>query len=67
MLELGLIRQSSNGLYHLLPFAQRSIDKLISIINKNMMEIGAQKISMPILIESKLWKTTGQCNVNVII
>lgn len=67
MLELGLIRQSAYGLYHILPFAQRSIDKLIVIINKNMMEIGAQKISMPILIQSKLWKTTGWYYVNAVI
>lgn len=59
MLELGIIRQSTNGLYHLLPLAQRSLDKLISIINKNMMDIGAQKISMPVLIHSNLWKKTG--------
>jgi prolyl-tRNA synthetase len=59
MLELGLIRQSANGLYHLLPLAQRSLDKLICIINKNMMDIGAQKISMPVLIQSSLWKKSG--------
>lgn len=59
MLELGLIRQSATGLYHLLPLAQRSLDKLISIINKNMQDIGAQKISMPVLIQSKLWKKSG--------
>lgn len=59
MLELGLIRQCTNGLYHLLPLAQRSLDKLISIINKNMLDIGAQKISMPVLISSNLWKKTG--------
>jgi len=59
MLELGIIRQSANGLYHLLPLAQRSLDKLICIINKNMMDIGAQKISMPVLIHSNLWKKTG--------
>lgn len=59
MLELGIIRQSANGLYHLLPLAQRSLDKLIFIINKNMMDIGAQKISMPVLIHSTLWKKTG--------
>jgi len=59
MLELGIIRQSANGLYHLLPLAQRSLDKLIFIINKNMMDIGAQKISMPVLIHSNLWKKSG--------
>jgi len=59
MLELGIIRQSANGLHHLLPLAQRSLDKLIFIINKNMMDIGAQKISMPLLIHSNLWKKTG--------
>ncbi|XP_001946406.1 probable proline--tRNA ligase, mitochondrial [Acyrthosiphon pisum] len=65
MLELGIIRQSANGLYHLLPLAQRSLDKLIFIINKNMMDIGAQKISMPVLIHSNLWKKTGRLNKNI--
>lgn len=60
MLELGLIRQSGNGLYHLLPLAQRSLDKLISVINANMLKIGAQKITMPILIRSNLWEKTGE-------
>lgn len=59
MLELGLIRQSANGLYYLLPLAQRSLDKLISIVNKNMTDIGAQKMSMPVLIRSNLWHKTG--------
>jgi len=59
MLELGLIRQSANGLYHLLPLAQRSLEKLISIVDKNMLDIGAQKMSMPVLIQSNLWKKTG--------
>ncbi|XP_025416331.1 probable proline--tRNA ligase, mitochondrial isoform X2 [Sipha flava] len=65
MLELGLIRQSANGLYHLLPLAQRSLDKLICIINKNMMDIGAQKISMPVLIQSSLWKKSGRLSKNM--
>jgi len=67
MLELGIIRQSANGLYHLLPLAQRSLDKLIFIINKNMMDIGAQKISMPVLIHSNLWKKTGLLCLLVLI
>lgn len=67
MLELGIIRQSANGLYHLLPLAQRSLEKLISIINKNMMDIGAQKISMPVLIHSNLWKKTGLLYTLVLI
>ncbi|XP_050543324.1 probable proline--tRNA ligase, mitochondrial isoform X2 [Daktulosphaira vitifoliae] len=65
MIELGLIRQSANGLFHFLPFAQRSLEKLTSIINKSMVGIGAQKISMPVLVKCDLWKKTDRLNSNI--
>ncbi|XP_050421520.1 probable proline--tRNA ligase, mitochondrial [Adelges cooleyi] len=64
MIELGLIRQNANGLFHFLPLAQRSLDKLISIVNKSMIDIGAQKITMPVLVKSELWKKTGRLSSN---
>ena len=46
MLNLGLLRRSSAGVYHLLPLALRSLEKLVGLIDGKMEVIGA---AMPIL------------------
>ena len=60
MLKLGLIRRSCAGVYHLLPMALRSLEKLVALIDSEMKAIGAAKIAMPILTPSMLWKRTGE-------
>nr|XP_018914728.1 PREDICTED: probable proline--tRNA ligase, mitochondrial [Bemisia tabaci]XP_018914737.1 PREDICTED: probable proline--tRNA ligase, mitochondrial [Bemisia tabaci]XP_018914746.1 PREDICTED: probable proline--tRNA ligase, mitochondrial [Bemisia tabaci] len=65
LINLGLIEQSSNGCFFLLPFAQRSVDKVIKVINEEFADIGAGKISIPCLTQSSLWKKTGRFDENV--
>ncbi|KAH8314806.1 hypothetical protein KR067_008577 [Drosophila pandora] len=58
--DLGLIKSGSNGTYQIMPIAQRSLDKLIDLVQSNMQLAGGQKISLPILTPSALWKKTGR-------
>lgn len=62
MLELGLIRSTSNGSYHILPLLQKSIEKCSNLIDFYMKKIDGQKISMPLLTSSELWKKSGRFN-----
>ncbi|XP_017843233.1 proline--tRNA ligase isoform X3 [Drosophila busckii] len=58
--ELGLIKSGSNGTYQLLPIAQRALDKCINLVQQNMQIAGGQKISLPVLTPTQLWKKTGR-------
>ncbi|XP_017023187.1 proline--tRNA ligase isoform X3 [Drosophila kikkawai] len=58
--ELGLVKSGSNGTYQIMPMAQRSVDKLIGLVQSNMGLAGGQKISLPILTSTQLWKKTGR-------
>ncbi|KAH8305727.1 hypothetical protein KR059_008592 [Drosophila kikkawai] len=58
--ELGLVKSGSNGTYQIMPMAQRSVDKLIGLVQSNMGLAGGQKISLPILTPTQLWKKTGR-------
>ena len=60
MLKLGLIRRSCAGVYHLLPMALRSLEKLVGLIDSEMKAIGAAKMAMPVLTPALLWKKTGE-------
>ncbi|XP_001354284.1 probable proline--tRNA ligase, mitochondrial isoform X1 [Drosophila pseudoobscura] len=58
--ELGLVKSGSNGTYQIMPIAQRSVDKFIDLVDGNMKRAGGQKISLPILTPTGLWKKTGR-------
>ncbi|XP_020709473.1 probable proline--tRNA ligase, mitochondrial isoform X2 [Athalia rosae] len=60
MLDVGIIKQASSGMYNLLPLGLRALDKLHALVDKEMEKIGAQKILMPHLTPSSLWKKTGR-------
>ena len=60
MLKLGLVRRSCAGVYHLLPLALRSLEKLVALVDNEMRAIGAAKMAMPVLTPSALWKKTGE-------
>ncbi|XP_022110382.1 probable proline--tRNA ligase, mitochondrial isoform X2 [Acanthaster planci] len=60
MMENGLIRPAGTGIFHLLPLAQRALDKLIRVIESEMSRVGSQKMAMPSLTSSALWKTSGR-------
>ncbi|XP_067008229.1 probable proline--tRNA ligase, mitochondrial [Anabrus simplex] len=60
MLDLGIIRSSSPGTFYLLPLGERAFQKLIAIVDEEMMDIGAQKLLLPLLTPGELWKASGR-------
>jgi prolyl-tRNA synthetase len=60
MIDCGLIKHCNNGTFYILPMLQRSIDKLVRIIDQHMAEIEGQRITMPTLTAAELWKKSGR-------
>lgn len=60
MTSYGIIKSTSTGMYTLLPFGIRVLNKLINIVDKEMTNLGAEKIMLPALIAAKLWKRTNR-------
>ncbi|KAI8393414.1 uncharacterized protein BYT42DRAFT_524445 [Radiomyces spectabilis] len=60
LLKAGFLRQSSSGIYSLLPLGLRVIEKISRIIDEEMQAIGGQKLALPLLLSSESWKTTGR-------
>ncbi|XP_046739258.1 probable proline--tRNA ligase, mitochondrial isoform X2 [Diprion similis] len=60
MVDMGIIRQSSTGMYNLLPLGLRALEKLNTLVDEEMANIDAQKVLLPHLVPSKLWKATGR-------
>lgn len=59
MQDSGVIHQASTGVFHLLPLGERSLQKLINIVDDEMSKISAQKLLLPLLTLGELWKVTG--------
>lgn len=60
LLRAGFIRQLGAGIYSLLPFAKRSIDKIEDMMREEMNAIGGQELFMPVVHPADLWKETGR-------
>lgn len=60
MLDVGLIKHCGNGTHYILPLLQRSIEKLTRIVDKYMLEIDGQKVTMPTLTAAELWRKSGR-------
>ncbi|XP_006146171.1 probable proline--tRNA ligase, mitochondrial [Tupaia chinensis] len=60
MLQVGLIHPASPGCYHLLPYTVRALEKLVRVIDQEMLAIGGQKVNMPSLTPAELWRATGR-------
>ncbi|GFG39525.1 hypothetical protein Cfor_00955 [Coptotermes formosanus] len=60
MQDLGVIHQAGTGIFHLLPLGERSLQKLINIVDDEMRKINAQKLLLPLLTPGELWKVTGR-------
>lgn len=48
------------GAFYYLPLGLRALEKLIKLIDEEMQAIGGQKIAMPTMVKSSLWKQTGR-------
>ncbi|WP_225639379.1 proline--tRNA ligase [Candidatus Profftia sp. (ex Adelges kitamiensis)] len=60
MLRAGMIRKLSSGLYTWMPTGIRVLKKIENIIRKEMNNIGALEVSMPIVQPASLWKKSNR-------
>jgi hypothetical protein len=67
MQDLGVIHQASTGVFHLLPLGERSLQKLVNIVDDEMSKISAQKLLLPLLTLGDLWKVTGMTRCEQIL
>lgn len=64
MISYGIIKPVSIGMYALLPLGLRTLNKLIELVDKEMANIGAEKILLPALTSTALWKKTDRYDSN---
>lgn len=60
LVQAGFIRQESAGIYTLLPFATRVLQKIEGMVRGEMDGLGAEEIVMPILHSGDVWHRTGR-------
>ena len=56
----GYIKLVSNGIYSLLPPAQRVSNKIQQIIREEMNKIGGQEVLLPVVMPKELWAKSGR-------
>ncbi|XP_050452625.1 probable proline--tRNA ligase, mitochondrial isoform X1 [Cataglyphis hispanica] len=64
MINYGIIKPVSIGMYALLPLGMRVLNKFINLVDKEMTNIGAEKILLPALTSTSLWKKTNRYDSN---
>ena len=60
MLRVGMIKQSSAGIYSWLPLGLKVMKKIEQIVREEQNKIGAQEILMPTIQSSDIWKESGR-------
>ena len=60
MLRVGMIKQSSAGIYSWLPLGFKVMKKIEKIVRKEQDRIGVQEILMPTIQSSEIWKESGR-------
>ena len=60
MLRVGMIKQSSSGIYSWLPLGFKVMKKIERIVREEQNKIGAQEILMPTIQSSEIWKESGR-------
>lgn len=64
MINYGIIKPVNIGMYALLPLGMRVLNKFINLVDKEMTNLGAEKILLPALTSTSLWKKTNRYNSN---
>ncbi|MDC0418049.1 proline--tRNA ligase [Pelagibacteraceae bacterium] len=62
MLRIGMIKQSSAGIYSWLPLGFKVMKKIESIVREEQNNIGAQEMLMPTIQSADIWKESGRYN-----
>ena len=60
MLRIGMIKQSSAGIYSWLPLGFKVMKKIEKVVREEQNKIGAQEILMPTIQSSEIWKESGR-------
>ena len=60
MLRIGMIKQSSAGIYSWLPLGFKVMKKIEQIVREEQNRIGAQEMLMPTIQSSEIWKESGR-------
>ena len=62
MLRVGMIKQSSAGIYSWLPMGFKIMKKIENIVREEQNKIGAQELLMPTIQSAEIWKESGRYN-----
>ena len=62
MLRVGMIKQSSAGIYSWLPMGFKIMKKIENIVRQAQYNIGAQESLLPTIQSSEIWKESGRYN-----
>ena len=60
LVRAGYIKQVSNGIYTLLPPAQRVVKKIENIIRDEMDKIDGQEVLFPVVMPKEMWEKSGR-------
>ena len=60
LMRAGYIKQVSNGIYTLLPPAQKVSKKIQAIIREEMDKIDGQEVLFPVVMPKELWEKSGR-------
>ena len=60
MVRAGMIRKVAAGIYTYLPFGWRSLQKLMTIVRREMDRAGAVELSLPAVQPAELWQESGR-------
>ena len=60
MLQVGMIKQSSAGIYSWLPLGFKVMKKIEQIVREEQNSIGAQEMLMPTIQSAEIWKESGR-------
>jgi prolyl-tRNA synthetase len=62
MLRIGMIKQSSAGIYSWLPLGFKIMKKIENIVRQEQNKIGAEEMLMPTIQSADIWKESGRYN-----
>ena len=62
MLRVGMIKQSSSGIYSWLPLGFKIMKKIENIVREEQNRIGVQELLMPTIQSAEIWKESGRYN-----
>ena len=60
MLRVGMIKQSSTGIYSWLPLGFKVMKNIEKIVREEQNKIGAQELLMPTIQSAEIWKESGR-------